>query len=199
MAEIGELPVKGDSRDSSKPMDRAQLNRVPVIAPKAGSIHDAWGSCEAAIKRFIGKFLYRPEDIEDLAQETFLRAFNAVKFRELTHPRAYLFQVAKSIALKELSRKSRQLTDYIEEAVDTEFSDSVELEQEIAAERKVLKYCNAIASLPPQCRKVFLMRKVQGLSHKEISNALGISQSGVEKHVALGIKRVDSWLEENNE
>ena len=190
--------IDGKSRpDESLAQGPGEDRAVPAEQRTDATIQDAWGRCESSLRRFLGRFLYRPEDIDDLAQETFLRAFSAVKFRELAHPRAYLFQVARSVALKELSRKSRQLTEYIEEATDTEMSDNVQLEQEIVADRKVQQYCNAIANLPPQCRKVFLMRKVHGLSHKEICRAMGLSRSAVEKHLALGVKRVAGWMEDN--
>jgi RNA polymerase sigma-70 factor (ECF subfamily) len=44
-----------------------------------------------------------------------------------------------------------------------------------------------VAQLPLQCRRAFLLKKVYGLSQKEIAGYLGISESTVEKHVAKGL------------
>ena len=57
-------------------------------------------------------------------------------------------------------------------------------------------FCRAVASLPAQCRKAFLMRKVYGMSHKDVAEQLGISISTVEKHVASGLLRCSTHLRE---
>ena len=158
-------------------------------------IYSAFIENESALKRFLGRFLYKSEDIDDMAQETFLRAYSSTRGREIESPRAYLFQVARTMAIKELSRKTRQLTDYLEEAVETDIDSAVMLEEEVSAQQKVQLYCEAIAELPPQCRKVFLMRKVQALSHKAIAAELGVSCSAVEKQIALGVERCKKYVE----
>ena len=76
--------------------------------PFVSNIYSSFLESEFALKRFLGRFLYKPEDIDDMAQETFLRAYSATQGRDIDSPKAYLFQVAKTMALKELSRKSKQ-------------------------------------------------------------------------------------------
>lgn len=150
---------------------------------------------ELPLKRFIGRFLYKPEDIDDMAQETFLRAYSATQARSLDSPKAYLFRVAKTVVLKELEKKSRQMTDFLEEARAGELEDEDTLEDVVVAEQKIRLFFDAIAELPPQCRRVFLMRKYQGLSHREIARELGITASAVEKHIALGAERCKKFIE----
>ena len=77
-------------------------------------LFDAYISCEVSLKRFLRRFYSNSDDIEDLAQEAFLRAFDAEGGQEIQSPKAYLFRVARNIALRELGKKSRQLTDYLE-------------------------------------------------------------------------------------
>lgn len=165
---------------------------------KEGGVAATFLSYEAAIKRFLTRFLYRPEDVDEIAQETFLMAYDAERKRVIKSPKAYLFQVAKSIALRELTRKSNKMTDYLEDALlkDAQVvQGSGSLEEELIAQQKVADYCGAIASMPMQCRKVFLLRKMQAKSHKEIAATLGVSVSAVEKHVANGVKKFDSYME----
>jgi len=50
--------------------------------------------------------------------------------------------------------------------------------------------------LPAQCRKVYLLRKVHGLSHKEISDRLEISISAVEKHILRGVLKCRAYVKE---
>ena len=59
-------------------------------------------------------------------------------------------------------------------------------------ERAMLQ--TAMAQLPRQCRKVLLLRKIDGLPQKEVARRLGLSESTVEKHVAAGIQRCAAFF-----
>lgn len=165
--------------------DRPQKKKMSFIS----GIYESFQHSEPALRRYLRRFFYREEDIDDMAQETFLRAYKFTQDRKIDHPKAYLFRVAKSVALKELTKKTHQMTDYMEEAYDAEPDERSSLEEEVMAEQAVALFCDAIADLPPQCRRVFLMRKYQAMSHKQISEALDISASAVEQHITMGIKR----------
>ena len=142
----------------------------------------------AFLKKFLARFLNRKEDIEDVAQEAYLKAFGAEQDRgEIEQPKAFLFSIAKNLALNELARKSRQMTGYIEEAQEGMVSlSAATTENEIEAGQTLGLYCEAVAALPEKCRRVYLLRKVHGLPHKTIAERLGISRSAVEKHLRLG-------------
>ena len=158
-------------------------------------IYEAFLQNESALKRFLRRFLYKQEDIDEISQETFLRAYKATKGRQIDSPKAYIFQVARSLAYTELSRKTRRLTDYLEDALEDTAGTTDALEDEVAAQQKVSFFFDAIAELPPQCRRVFLMRKVQGMPHKAIAQTLGIGASAVEKHIAIGTERCKRYIE----
>jgi RNA polymerase sigma factor (sigma-70 family) len=153
---------------------------------------------QSSLKRFIARFLSRPQDVEDVVQEAYLRAFGAVKSGEdVRSPKAFLFRIAKNVALNELATKSRRLTDYIEDSTAQDVIDKgSSAEDQVMGQEKLAMFCGAVASLPEQSRRAFLMRKVYGLSHKEISERLGISISTVEKHVASGLLRCSAYLRE---
>lgn len=153
---------------------------------------------QSSLKRFIARFFSRPQDVEDVVQEAYLRAFGAVKAGEdVRSPKAFLFRIAKNVALNELATKSRRLTDYIEDSTAQDVIDKgSSAEDQAMGQQKLAMFCGAVASLPEQSRRAFLMRKVYGLSHKEISERLGISISTVEKHVASGLLRCSAYLRE---
>lgn len=99
------------------------------------------------------------------------------------------------MAYKELSRSTRRLTDYLEDSPEVDPDGGVQLEEEMVAQQKIQIYCDAIGQLPSQCRRIFLMRKVQAMSYKTIANELGISVSAVEKQVAIGADRCKRLIE----
>lgn len=72
----------------------------------------------------------------------------------------------------------------------------MELEEsdELVSQENVNSINKAIASLPEQRRKVFLMKRIEGKSYKEISAELGISERTVETHVAHAMKHLKQML-----
>ena len=159
------------------------------------SVSTAFLQHQLFLKKFLSRFLYNQQDIDDVAQETFLRAYQAEQDKNIEKPKAFLFQIAKNIALTELTRKSRQITDCIAEMDDSVVIDGMATtEQEVEARQHLGLYCEAVASLPVQCRRVYLLRKVHGLSHKEIAARTGLSVSSVEKHLLKGVLKCREYV-----
>jgi RNA polymerase sigma factor (sigma-70 family) len=151
------------------------------------------------LKKFLRRFLYQVQDIEDVVQETYIKACSAEQYKDIEHPKAFLFSIAKNLALNELDRKSRQMTDSIEECEAANVAQGVEnLEEEVQAQQSVTLYCQAVAALPKRCRQVYLLRKVHGLSHKEIAARLGISLSAVAKHLKNGVMSCHKHIKKAN-
>ena len=67
---------------------------------------------ESIIKKFLRRFSSNPHDIDDICQETILRALNAEKNRDIHEPRAFLFGVAKNVARKALDKKSKSFANF---------------------------------------------------------------------------------------
>ena len=169
--------------------DVEQADSAPSTVLKAFQLH------HLALHRFISRFLYSRQDIEDVAQEAFLRAYSAEKTSNIEQPKSYLFRVAKNVAVSQLRLKSRQITGYLEDEANSEsLVSGWTLEDEVMAKQKLGMHCDAVAALAPQCRKVYLLRKVHGLRHKEIAARLSISISTVEKHLSRGVDLCDSYV-----
>lgn len=148
-----------------------------------------------ALKRFLARFMFDACDVEDLSQEAYLRAHEAAQSDTVRSPKAFLFRVARNLALNELSRKARKITDYIEDATSGDTLCSAHtLEEQQQGEERFALFCRAASRLPPQCRRAFLMRKVYGYSHREIADQLGVSTSTVEKHIATGLYRCSHFM-----
>lgn len=177
-------------------MDR---ERPSQSMPESGTatVSEAYFKHESFLKKFLSRYLSRPQDVDDVAQETFLKAFDAEKKQRIRSPKAFLFHIAKNIALSELSRKSNLISDYIEDisGSDVLYSESP-VEDAVAARQMLGVFQEATAILPSQCRRAFLMRKIYGMSHNEISQQLGISVSTVEKHLANGLQRCSQFMQD---
>ena len=167
---------------------------APGTGNNSSKILKAFEEHQAALRRYISRMVRRKHDIDDVAQETFLRAFRAERERDdaIEKPKSFLFKIAHNIAITDLTRKSSQIMDYLAEVDDVAIPDSsTSVEDEVSAYQVVGVHCEAVAQLPAQCRRVYLMRKVHGMSHREIADRLGISPRTVEKHISKGSR--DCW------
>jgi RNA polymerase sigma factor (sigma-70 family) len=83
----------------------------------------------------------------------------------------------------------------IEELDEFDFATDTDLlERQHHSEEMFLNFCRAVSSLPVHCRRVFILKKVYGLSQKEIASLLGIASSTVEKHIARGMVVTAEYL-----
>jgi len=134
------------------------------------------------------------QDIEDILQDTFINTYQSSLKQEINFPKAFMVKTAIRLANRHIKLAQRaDLTEKIEEFSDEslysydvrEFSSAIE--NEVLHREDFGFLCEAIDDLPEQCRKVFILKKIYGLSQREISERLQISQSTVEKHVAKGL------------
>ena len=159
------------------------------------SVEESFAENESALKRFLERFLYSTHDVEDILQETFLQTWSIEKKQKIQLPKSYLFRVARNMALKELRKKSRQITAYIEEVNQDELiCNETSTENEVDFNERLILFEKALTTLSPRCRKVFILRKVFGFSQKEIARRMNISVSTVEKHIANGLQRCNVYM-----
>ena len=169
----------------------------PGVKAGQSGVLAAFLANQVSLRGFISRFMITAHEIDDVSQETFLRAYKAEMTTAVDQPKAYLFRTAKNLMLNEFGKKARKVTDYIEDVGSFDgLQDSESLEDNVMAQQRLGIYCEAMASLPEQCRRVMLMKKVYGLPTKEVARRLGISISTVEKHMTKGLKDCNAVLTE---
>lgn len=165
---------------------------------KVSAVTQSFIENSSLIKVFLRKFLRQTQDIEDVTQEAYLKAYVAEQEKSIDNPKSYLFTIAKNIAINELTKKAYQITDYIEECdVKETTKKTAPLEAEVEAQQALGIYCEAVAALPEACRRVFLLRKVHGLKQSEIAETLGVSLRNVEMHLQKGTLRCREFIREH--
>lgn len=134
-----------------------------------------------------------PKDIEDIVQETYVRLCQVKKKEAIKEPRSFMVTTARNLALDHLKRAETRLATNVSENEELGFCNAENLVdttfQQVNSNQEFIFFCEAVRQLPVQCRRVFVLKKVYGYSQKEVARELGISESAVEKHIALGIKR----------
>jgi len=141
--------------------------------------------------RYIKRFVHSDETASDIAQEAFIKTL--VNMDKLEIPRAFLFTVAKRMAL-DSCRHDRlvqfdRCDDFAEMLAANEPADEllIRLEQTEALRK-------AINLLPPRCKAVFSQRVFFGASYRQLAKKYHLSEKTVEHHIALGLREVHKTL-----
>jgi len=145
---------------------------------------------EKSIKRIFARDCRRSEDIKGYAQETFIKALAAETKIDIQKPKAFLFPVAKNLALSALNIKVNASTDHLKDSGGTEVlidEREVSIENQTDGQRKFAVASKVIAGLPEYHRQALLMHKVEKLKFKQIATRLNVSLSTLEKRVATAL------------
>ncbi|CAI8973012.1 RNA polymerase sigma-70 factor, ECF subfamily [Pseudomonas donghuensis] len=134
---------------------------------------------------------------EDVAHDAYIRVLERTGGNDIEHPRAFLYRTALNLVIdghrRGLLRQAEPL-----EVLDTDerfFSPAPSQNMDLNQRLDLMQ--RALAELSQPCRECFLLRKLDGLSHPQIAERLGISRSLVEKHIVNAMKhcrvRMREW------
>jgi RNA polymerase sigma factor (sigma-70 family) len=150
---------------------------------------------EPALRAYLRGCFPTLQDIDDLIQDAYARLLRARDAGKIAHPKAYLFATARNAAL-DLFRRGKIVS--IEGLADFEqlsvLEDGPDAAESASHEQDIQILTAAIAALPPRCREILTLRKLGGRSHREIAEALGISEHTVNAQLAIGVLRCRRFL-----
>ncbi len=191
-----------------KPAER----RTPVVDPgeEAALVQSAQGGDAAAftaIVRLHQRSVYRlaygltrnTADADDLAQETFVRAYQAIgRFRvgEPLHP--WLARIATNLAFSLFRRRRRRPETSIEPLVESgrQWAAEDDPVEELARSERGERVQRAFARLSEEHRAVLALRVVQELSYEEIAATLRIPPGTVMSRLSRARAELKKWMKE---
>lgn len=157
----------------------------------------------AELLRFLTARCGAADEAEDVLQDMWFRV-TAQSSGPITNGRAYLFRVANNLVLDRSRARHRAMRrerlwleaeDGGATPLPEERADPAELpEEKLVREQEEQALRGAIAALPDGARRALRLYRFEGLGHKEIAETLRISRSGVEKHLALAMKKLREAL-----
>ena len=145
---------------------------------------------EPALRAYARRFCHGgAEEVEDFVHEAFARLIAYPDWRAITNVPAFAVRTLRNIAISAARRRKIVSIDVMADLETIDVADERPSQDRIVAAREELRLlAGLIADLPPQCRKVFTLRKIYGLSHAQIAVQLGLSVSTVEKHISKGLR-----------
>ena len=150
---------------------------------------------EAGLRRWIKSRFSAIRDVDDLIQETFSRILKAYQTGPVPNPQAFLFVVSRNLAINRLQRKNLEFPPEAQRVDPHVLVDEMAGPFESAAlQEEIDDLVTAFQSLPDRCRQVMTLRKIYGLSQKEIGAELGISEHTVESQVGIGLRKCRAFF-----
>jgi RNA polymerase sigma-70 factor (ECF subfamily) len=148
-------------------------------------------------KRPIFNLLFRMtgnrEDAADLAQETFLKAYNNLeKFKLSESFFPWLYAIALNLA-RDSWRKQKHATKYAEEVgrlMENSTEENTYAEDRILVSMDAKHLKNCLNQLPHNYREALILRYHEGLPMGDIGKALGVSTSGAKMRISRGLEKL---------
>ncbi len=180
------------SHDFTALNDFAQLPEAVLVEEAKAGNDEAFANlvnhCDRSIYRMTLRMTRNHEDAEDARQEALLKAYvNLDRFQGRSRFSTWLMRIAMNEALMNLrKRNTRQVS--LDEAVESndpkitamQIPDPGEHPERLYARREMLEtLTEAIESLQPQSRDVFVLREVEQFSTVETAKLLGVSPNAV--------------------
>jgi RNA polymerase sigma-70 factor (ECF subfamily) len=148
----------------------------------------------APLRRHLTRLLGDSAEAQDVAHDAYMRVYPKIQDDTAEKPEALLYTTARRLAFNRLKR--RKIAPFVPGEANLEIAASRQpgVVQQVMARQEYEQLEQAIAQLPEGCRTVLLLRKVEMLSHREISEELGIAISTVEKQHARALRLLRTAL-----
>lgn len=145
-----------------------------------------------ALARFAGSFGAN-EDVDDLVQDTFVRAFQSLEgFRGDSSFRTWLFTIERRLLLDRRRAARRRPT--VVEVQETDAATEYDALDSVVAGEAAARVREALKELSPTQREVFTLRVAEGLSYKEIAEIVGTTEGAARVHYHNSMRTVKEFL-----
>lgn len=129
---------------------------------------------------------------EDIIQELFLYLWETKKFKtdQLTFEN-YLFKSIYNRSLNYLRDSAKHNSNFdVAEASSVHENNLSEQDYQLLE----VTIFRAIENLPPKCRVIFVMSRIEGKQHKEIAEILDVSTKTIENHISIALRKINTSI-----
>ncbi len=145
----------------------------------------------AEVRRWLCKRFPTVADVDEIIQDGYVRVLDRQRKSPIAQPKAFLFAVCRNLAIDYLRKHKvvyfEKLGEHLDDPVLS--TDAEGIQNQLSKKEHQEIMMEAINQLPDRCRKIFLLRKVEGLPLKKIAQRLGISTKTVEVQISIGLKK----------
>jgi RNA polymerase sigma factor (sigma-70 family) len=173
---------------SGQPDNRAStLHASRGVMPAAlapGEFNVFYESMLGPLRCYLARMLGNRADAQDIAQDAFVKTFEAVERQPVLKPKAFLFVTARRMALNYRTRRLDRM-----HPAGMEILDAQPQEQSVAREIEAQEeFDQTVKGLPPGCQQVLCLRYRDGLNHAQIAERLNLAESSVANHISRALR-----------
>jgi RNA polymerase sigma factor (sigma-70 family) len=153
---------------------------------------------EALIRHALSRYLNRSEDIQDLAQEVYLRLLRVPEPELVRHPNSYLYRIATNVArewLLHAQQAKEHSPEWLESLAASEDNPETSADQ---SERDRVVH-QMLHRLPVRYRTAVVLHAYEALTYDEVAVRMGVSKRAVKRYVANGYAQLKEELTELRE
>lgn len=147
-------------------------------------------SLEGALTRFLWRRMRREDDVADLRQEIYARVYEAAaKQGRPVNVQAFILTAARNLMIDRARRQRVVSMDYVADLESIEIRDDLlATDRQMTARLELRRLQAALAELPPRCREVVQLRKIEQLPQREVARRMGITEDTVERQLSKGVR-----------
>lgn len=169
-----------------------------MLKQKFSLVH-SFLSIRPNVMRYISK-MAPPAEVEDIVQEAYVKLCQLENKQtdsndNKKHHRSLLYTIAKNLALDYNKKSEVKLADGVEHEYEYQVEENDPTFEYAVTHESFGNFCEVIRSMPKQCQKVFVLKKVYGFTQFEIAKELNISVKTVDNHVVNGMKRLKNHMD----
>ena len=180
-------------------MPKKMNDNEAVVALRNGSKIAFKHLFDRYYKRLVAYIVTHSHNIaqsEDIVQQTFINLWdNRQKLNESQSPKGYLYAIAYNLycdTLKTKKKQERVMNVLWERALQDRIQEDSE-----AQEKRIEKMRQVIDTLPPKCKEIIQMNKIQGIIYRDIADQMGISIKTVESQMRIAFTKIREAFEED--
>lgn len=141
------------------------------------------------------RYLYDNQEIEDIVQEVFVKIWEKRKAIKIqSNLKNYLFNSVKNTCINHVQRKKEIIAGFDQAGLQQWENEAGD---QFISEEFASKINQAIETLPPQCKKIFLLAFIDDLSYQETADALGLSKNTVKTQMGIAYKLLREKLRDS--
>ncbi len=150
---------------------------------------------DSQLRAFLRGSFPKIHDVDDVVQESYLRVWRRQTRQPIKFAKAFLFTIARRLALDWIRKEKVSLTDSCEDMeVLAVYDHGRSAADAVSRAETIALLIEAVDALPKRCREVVILRKFKFLSARESAKRLGIQEHAVEMHLMRGNARIRAYL-----
>jgi RNA polymerase sigma-70 factor (ECF subfamily) len=150
---------------------------------------------EGALTRFIRRNWKVADDVVELRQEVYELTLKGARNELPRYARQYVFTVARNLLINRARRGTIVSFDLVADLEQIDRAVDLFAAERLLTARDELRRAQAgMDALPPRCREVVRLRKVEGLTTRETAERLGVGRAAVEQQLTLGMRALVDFM-----